>query len=79
MRVGIVYHGDIEAKVSADLSVGGFAGKARELKEVGAEAVPVVYNDAFVDEFMLEAKRLDGLLVWVDPVESGRDRSRLNA
>ena len=78
-RVGTVYHGDIGAKVSADLSVGIFAGIARELKEVGAEAVPVVYNDAFVDEFMFEAIQLGGMLVRVSPVEGGRDRPRLNA
>ncbi len=76
--VGIAYHGDEPARSAADLSVGRFAGVAAALAGVGIDPLPAVYHDDFADEFMERAARLDGLLVWVNPIENGRDRSLLD-
>lgn len=77
-RVAIVYHGDREAKQSGSMAER-FVGAARALEAEGIQAVPAVYNDDFGDEFFTYALTLDGLLVWVNPIESGRDRSKLDS
>lgn len=45
---------------------------------LGVEAVPVVYSDDAVGAVRGQLLGLDGVLVWVNPVEEGRDRSRLD-
>ena len=47
--------------------------------ELGVAAVPVVYSDDAVDSGREQLLGLDGVLVWVNPVEQGRDRSQLDA
>ena len=48
------------------------------LSERGVEAVPVLYSDDAIDAARSELVRLDGVLVWVDPIAFGEDRSRLD-
>ncbi len=45
---------------------------------LGAEAEPVIYADDCVDAAREQLLGLDGVLVWVNPVEQGRDRSLLD-
>ncbi len=45
---------------------------------LGVAAEPVVYSDAAVDAVRAQLLELDGVLVWVNPVEKGRDRSTLD-
>jgi hypothetical protein len=45
---------------------------------LGVEAEPVVYSDDRVDTVREQLLVLDGVLVWVNPVEQGRDRSLLD-
>jgi hypothetical protein len=46
--------------------------------ELGVEAEGVVYSDDEVDAVREKLLGLDGVLVWVNPIEKGLDRSRLN-
>src|SRR5262249_1288101 len=46
--------------------------------ELGVEAEPVVYSDDAVDAVREQLLELDGVLVWVNPIEQGLDRSLLN-
>jgi hypothetical protein len=46
--------------------------------ELGVEAEGVVYSDDEVDAVRDRLLQLDGVLVWVNPIEKGLDRSRLN-
>jgi hypothetical protein len=46
--------------------------------ELGVAAEPVVYADDAVDSVREQLLDLDGVLVWVNPVEQGRDRSQLD-
>jgi len=46
--------------------------------ELGVEAEPVVYSDDRADAVREQLLRLDGVLVWVNPIEKGLDRSRLD-
>ena len=46
--------------------------------ELGVEAEGVVYSDDAVDAVREQLLGLDGVLVWVNPIEKGLDRSLLN-
>jgi hypothetical protein len=48
------------------------------LSELGVDAEPVVYSDESVEAVRDQLLGLDGVLVWVNPIEQGRDRSRLD-
>jgi hypothetical protein len=46
--------------------------------DLGARAEPVVYDDTRVDAVRAQLVELDGVLVWVNPIEHGLDRSSLD-
>jgi hypothetical protein len=46
--------------------------------DVGVAAEPVVYSDDDVEDVRDQLLGLDGVLVWVNPIEQGKDRSRLD-
>ena len=48
-------------------------------RDLGVEAEPVVYSDDDVEAVREQLLGLDGVLVWVNPIEQGLDRSRLDA
>ena len=45
----------------------------------GLQPEPAVYHDDFADEVRRQLMALDGVLVWRNPIEDGRDRSVLDA
>jgi hypothetical protein len=45
---------------------------------LGVHAEPVVYSDDAVDALRDQLLALDGALVWVNPIEQGKDRARLD-
>ena len=45
---------------------------------LGVSAEPVIYSDETVDEVRGQLLALDGVLVWVNPIEHGLDRSKLD-
>ncbi len=44
----------------------------------GIDAIPVVYADDIVEELRERLATFDGVLVWVDPITDGHDRSLLD-
>jgi hypothetical protein len=46
---------------------------------LGVNAEPVVYSDETIEAVRTRLVGLDGVLVWVNPIEHGRDRSKLDA
>jgi hypothetical protein len=48
------------------------------LAALGVAAEPVVYSDDRVDEARRQLLELDGVLVWVNPLQEGLDRSKLD-
>jgi hypothetical protein len=44
----------------------------------GVRAEPIVYTDESADLVSEQLRALDGVLVWVNPIEHGRDRARLD-
>ena len=49
------------------------------LAALGVDAEPAVYHDDFCDEVRRQLMKVDGVLVWVNPIEGGRDRTVLDA
>jgi hypothetical protein len=47
-------------------------------RALGVEAEPVVYSDDAVEAVRGQLLQLEGVLVWVNPIEQGLDRSKLN-
>ena len=78
-RVALLYPGDREARQNAAPENSRFSKVFQALADLGAPAEPAVYHDDFCDEVRRQLMQVDGVLVWVNPIEGGRDRSMLDA
>jgi hypothetical protein len=78
-RVAILFHGDCESEQAAARWNSRFAPTAQALAACGAQVEPVVYRDEVCDEVRRQLMQVHGVLVWVNPIEGGRDRSVLDA
>ena len=79
MKIGLVWHGDREARDTVDLPSSRFAGAATSIELCGMSAVGVIYNDEFLDEVRDQILRLNAIQVWVNPIVGERDRTKLDA
>jgi hypothetical protein len=48
------------------------------LAQAGVAAVPAPYSEEASDDVRAQLRSMDGVLVWVDPISGGRDRSQLD-
>lgn len=48
------------------------------LAAVGLDAEPAVYDESFAEEVYRQLLAVDGVLVWVDPLSEGKDRTDLD-
>src|ERR1043165_7472979 len=78
-RVAILYHGGPEARQNGAPETSKVPKVFPALTALGIDAVPIVYNDDFCTDVRRRLLAVDGVLVWVNPIESGRDRSQLAA
>jgi hypothetical protein len=78
-RVAILCPRDREAGQSAAPEQGRFGKVFKALAELGVRAEPAFYHDDVCDEIRGQLMRVDGVLVWVNPIEGDRDRSVLDA
>ena len=78
-KVAILWRGDRQARAGATPHNNRFAGVFDALTALGIEAEPAVYADDMVDEVRDQLLKLDGVLVWVDPISGGRTRIVLDA
>ena len=78
-KVAILYPGNLEARQSAAPEKSRFLKVFQALAALGVQAEPAVYHDDFCDEVRRQLMQVDGVLVWCNPIEGGRDRSRLDA
>ena len=78
-RVAIVYPGDHAARQNAAPEHSRFLKVFQALNALGLHAEPAVYNDDWCADVRRQLMQVDVVLVWVNPVESGRDRSVLDA
>jgi Domain of unknown function (DUF6815) len=78
-RVAILYPGDCETRKNATAENNRFADLFRAFDEKGIPAEPAVYHDDFADEVRDQLLRVDGVLVWFNPIQDGRTRSILDS
>ena len=78
-RIAILCPGDYQARRSATVENNRFADLFRAFAAKGIHAEPAVYHDNFCDEVRDQLMQLIAVLVWVNPIQDGRDRSVLDA
>ena len=78
-KVALVWHGDRESRENTRLEESKMAPLAAALRALRIEPQAAVYNDDFVDEVREQLLQVDAVLVWVNPIEQDRDRSKLDA
>lgn len=78
-RVALLYPGDREARRRSAPEESRFNTLFKAIAELGAQPEPAVYHDDFAEDVRRQLARVDAVLVWVNPIHEGRDRSVLNA
>jgi len=78
-RIALVSPGDGEARQNANLNEHRLNRVAEALRAVVLEPELAIYNDDFADEVFDQLIGVDAVLVWVNPIEGGRDRTKLDA
>ena len=78
-RIAILWRGDDAARRIAEPGAGRFKPVFAALANVGIDAEPVVYEDDVIDAVRAQLTGLDGVLVWVNPIHEGRNRTNLDA
>jgi hypothetical protein len=77
-RFAIVWRGNAAERHSATPQGNRLRDVFSALGQLGADALPVIYSDEVVDEVREQLLSVDGVLVWVNPIADGQDRSRLD-
>jgi len=78
-RIAILDRGDREARRRSAPEESRFLPLFRALADLGAQAERAVYDEEFEGEVRRQLLDVDGVLVWVNPLQDGRDRSGLDA
>ena len=77
--VAILSRGDALARRDATAKTGRFVDVFDALAAVGIDAHPAIYDESFADAVRDQLLAVDGVLVWVNPIQDGRDRAGLDA
>ena len=78
-QLAVLWRGDEQARRDATPSNCRLSRVFDALAALGVHAEPAVYADDMVDEVRTQLLKLDGVLVWADPISEGRDRIVLDA
>jgi hypothetical protein len=77
--VAIVYPGDQITRRNATPDNNRLAPVFQALANLGVQAEPAVYHDTFCEEVRRQLRGAAVVLVWMNPIQDGRDRSVLDA
>jgi hypothetical protein len=77
-RIALLWRGDRDARAKATPTNNRLSAVFEVLASLNVAAEPAVYSDEIVDEVRDQFLRLDGVLMWVDPISDGHDRSKLD-
>ena len=77
--IALLYPGDRAMRDRADPAESRFAALFEALQRAGIPAEPAIWHDDLADEVRAQLRRVRGVLVWCNPIESGRRRERLDA
>ena len=79
IRIALVWPGSAEERRTATAHSNRLRYVFEALAKAGAKVEPAVYSDEFGSEVRDQLLGVDGVLVWVNPISDGRDRSLLDA
>jgi hypothetical protein len=77
--VAILSRGDAAARRDATPQNSRFVHLFEALADVGITARPAIYDESFAEEVREQLLAADGVLVWVNPIQDGRNRAGLDA
>jgi len=77
-RLAILYPGDRAARDRSDAAESRLRALFHAFQGADVAAEPAVYHDDFCSEVRQQLAQVDGVLVWHNPIEGGRDRSLLD-
>jgi uncharacterized protein DUF6815 len=78
-KIAIVWRGDPASRAAATPENNRYREIFSELGALGIDAEPAVYCEEAHDEVRAQLMKADGVLVWVNPLEDGRTREKLDA
>ena len=78
-KLAVLWRGDRQARADATPANNRFHRVFEELASVGIHAEPAVYAEEMTDEVRAQLLKVEGVLVWVDPLSGGRNRVALDA
>jgi hypothetical protein len=78
-RMAILSSGNREARRNTTAENSRFSDLFKEFAARQIHVEPAIYHDDFCDDVREQLIRVDGVLVWVNPIEGGRDRSTLDS
>jgi hypothetical protein len=78
-RVAILCPGDREARRHATSENNRFSDLFKAFAVSRIHVEPAIYHDEFCEEVREQLMQVEGVLVWVNPIEGGRDRSILDS
>ena len=77
-RIAILYSGEYADRANATPGNNRFSDLFRAFAAKGIQAEPAVYYDDFCTEVRDQLLQVDGVLVWVNPIQDARNRSVLD-
>lgn len=77
-KVAVLWRGDRDVRAQATAKNSRFHRIFEELARLGIAAEPAVYHEDTHDEVRAQLLQVDGVLVWVNPLQDGRMRHKLN-
>jgi hypothetical protein len=78
-KIAILWRGDRQARADATSANNRFHRVFEALASVGISAEPAVYAEEMTAEVRAQLLKVEGVLVWVDPLSGGRNRAALDA
>ncbi len=78
-KIAIVWRGDRTTRDQAMPSNNRMAAIFAALADAGIDAEPAVYDEEFAEEVRAQLLAVDGVLVWVNPLDYGKTRFALDA
>ena len=78
-KIAILWRGDRAARAAATPHNNRYHPIFAELHTLGIDAEPAIYAEDLADEVRAQLMNVDGVLVWVNPLDDGRTRAQLDA
>ncbi|MCP3392630.1 Cj0069 family protein [Bradyrhizobium sp. CCGB12] len=77
--IAILSRGDATSRRQTTAQNSRFVQVFEALGAVGIDARPAIYDESFAEEVCEQLLAVDGVLVWVNPIQDGRNRAGLDA